>query len=68
MKLSNIQAEQLSIAIQQSLDHTEAICKESPTSNAHFIFVSHLLSTFDAANVYSAIRIMLRLQSLDMKS
>lgn len=54
--------------LQQCLDNTEANMKTSPdVTNPTALFMSNLLSAFDRDGVPGAIRIMLRLQMLEMR-
>lgn len=67
MKFTPKQELELGAALQQCLDHVEAIHREAPSTSCAALFISNLLSSFDHDGVPGALRIMLRLQTLDMK-
>lgn len=68
MKFTPKQELHMGALLQQCLDNVEANMKEAPdVSSPHAMFVSNLLSAFDKDGVPGAMRIMLRLQMLEMK-
>lgn len=67
MKLTPKQELELGAELQKCLDHCETVKLEAPSTSAQAVFISNLLSSFDKDGVPGALRIMLRLQSLDMK-